>query len=512
MNSRGRARNFAMKRFLLGWLAAMGLLLAACNEIPPSLPATEVGDRPTVSPAARASPGVGQVETRTPAATATASSEPEIDPTSLRGVSIQFWHIWAGAAGDELQRLVAEFNTANEWGIEVESVYQGNLDQMNSSVQTALAGGAAPDILVGYHYQALAWDGLRELVDLSGYVSDPLWGLSPEEQESFYHAFWEQDVFDGKRVGVPAQRSGQALYYNVSWAREMGFSTPPVNAEQFRQQACAAAQANRQDADPGNDGSGGYILSTHYSAMMGWIAAFGGEAARPEGGYQFDAPAVEESFHFLRELYDSGCAWLTESDPPENEFANRQGLFMAGSVANIPHQVRTFERAGNGDEWTVIPFPSTLDQPAISVYGPSFALVTSIPERQLASWLFVRWLLAPQNQARLVEETGSYPLSASSLEYLEAYQSNRPQWAAAVELLPAARSEPALQSWSLVRWAVYDAATQLFRYYFSIEQVPDLVKLLDQTAEDLDSGLSTGFAPSASPTPSVSVTPAASSP
>ena len=36
-----------------------------------------------------------------------------------------------------------------------------------------------------------------------------------------------------------------------------------------------------------------------------------------------------------------------------------------------------------------------------------------------------------------------------------------------------------------MRWAVSDAATQLFRYYFTIDKVADLAELLDDTAADL---------------------------
>jgi hypothetical protein len=52
-------------------------------------------------------------------------------------------------------------------------------------------------------------------------------------------------------------------------------------------------------------------------------------------------------------------------------------------------------------------------------------------------------------------------------------------------MLPSARSEPPFPSWGTVRWAVSDAATQLFRYYFTARQVPELLKLLDQTAAEL---------------------------
>ncbi len=52
-------------------------------------------------------------------------------------------------------------------------------------------------------------------------------------------------------------------------------------------------------------------------------------------------------------------------------------------------------------------------------------------------------------------------------------------------MLEYAVPEPNLPSWRTVRWAVSDAATQLFRYYFTIDQVAELAELLDDTAADL---------------------------
>jgi len=86
----------------------------------------------------------------------------------------------------------------------------------------------------------------------------------------------------------------------------------------------------------------------------------------------------------------------------------------------------------------------------------------------------------------MVEATGTFPLRISTLEYLREF---RPplssQWQAALDLLPAARSEPNYRSWNEVRWAVSDAATQLFRWYFTIDQLPATLKLLDRTAAEL---------------------------
>lgn len=249
--------------------------------------------------------------------------------------------------------------------------------------------------------------------------------------------------------------------------------------------------------------------------MLAWIYSFGGEILKvPEPGldqsvYQFDTPQVEDAFSFLRSLYDDNCAWLPETLTAEDEFANRLGLFSTGSVTDIPYQADAFRRAGSKDRWTVIPFPSPTANPAINTYGPAYIQFISTPQRQLAAWLFVKWLLLPQNQAQLIDSTGAFPIRGSVLGHMEAYMNDRPQWAEALEMIPLARSEPAFESWSTVRWALDDASTQLFRSYFTIDQVPTLLEFLDNTAAELHVGLEDPgifHTPTSTPTPSATVT------
>lgn len=444
----------------------------------------------TISPTKKSITSEATNPTHTPTSSPPPVSTLGVDPIDLDGKTIEFWHGWSGASGDKINDIVEDFNDSNEWGIDVEATYQGNYDQIFEHLDAAHLDEALPDLIIGYNYQALNWAPSPDvLVDLQEYVNDPLWGYTDEEQSDFYPVFWEGNILDKRRIGVPAHSSGQMLYYNRTWAKELGYSSPPTTPIQFKRQACAAAKANRGDDDPSNDSSGGWIISTDYSAMVAWFHAFNAEIVKPDGtGYQFNTPEVEDALNFLRDLYDDGCAWLTESQFPESDFANRQGLFATGSVADIPYQEAAFADVESTDEWTVIPFPSPENEPVIDVYGPSFQVLKSGPENQLASWLFIKWLTSPENQAILAQASGYYPVRASSLEHLNLLPNTYPQWVEAVDLLSKARSEPPFQSWRVVRWAISDAATQLYRYYFAIDQVPSLVKLLDVTANDLHTG------------------------
>lgn len=482
---------------LLILLALLGTsLLAGCQTNPaptrrtgtttPTRNQSQDGDQGegTASPTKKAplSP------TRTPAA----KSNLGIDPRELDGLQLQFWHAWTDDSAQAIDELVKDFNASNPWGIVVGASSLGNYDDLSGQTAAAIEQGTLPDLVSAYGYQAARWgkDGEvlgNTLVDLNTYIQDPEYGLDSEEQADFYPEFWEQDLVNDTRRGLPALRTGQVLYYNLSWAEELGFDSPPTTPEEFKEQACAAAKVKQSDDDPDNDLTGGWIISSEYPAVLGWLYAFGSPVVKPGGqGYQLGTSQVENAFRYLRLLYEERCAWMGEDISVEDEFAQRNGLFATGSLGDIPYQQAAFGRAGNRDRWTVIPFPSAYGQPAISVYGPSYILLKSTPERQLAAWLFARWMASPINQARLAEATSSLPLRRSTLDYLVNYRPRlSSQWRAGLDLLPYAHAEPADPSWYTVRWAVSDAATQLFKWYFTMKQLPATVRLLDRTAAEL---------------------------
>lgn len=467
------------------------VVLSGCrNALPPGGETGEVTNTAerTAGPLSTKTPR----PTREPDKTPTPPSSIGVKPEDLNDVVIEFWHPWSGPLGDTVEDLVDDFNRTNQWEIKVDAQNRGNYDQMFDQVVASLEQNATvqedlPDVIVAYHYQALSWDpSFERLVDLTDYVTDPQWGMNEDEISDFYHAFWSHDQIEEGRLGIPALRSGQLLYYNQGWAEELGFDSPPTSPFQFRQQACAAASANQTDEDPTNDNTGGWIISTDYSAMLGWLRAFDSQVESPNGdGYQFDTPEVDDTLTFLRDLYDQGCAWLSESQNTEGEFASRLGLFAVGSVSGIPHQESVFADLGSKDEWTVIPFPSADGEPVVEVYGPSFQIFETSPEKQLASWLLIEALTSPENQALLAQSSAYYPVRISSIKKMGSLPATYPQWQIAVDLLTHAKSEPPYRSWRVVRWALSDAATQLYRYYFSIDQVPELVTLLDRTANDL---------------------------
>ncbi len=407
-----------------------------------------------------------------------------VDAASLRGATITVWHPWFGVEASLFESQVAEFNSTNEWDITVLTVSQNNYTELFNNVTASLAAPDKPTLAIGLPEHALYWDSQSGVADWNAYVNDPQWGWSADERADFSPAFWPQDEAGGKRVGLPLQRTARFLFYNVSWARELGFDSPPATPEGFRRQACAANQSFRANADPRDDGYGGWLVDTDPMTPLSWMLAFGGGALE-EGNYRFLTPKNIEAFKFTKTLFDEACAWQFASEGNAyEEFAARRALFVTGSLEDFSAQTRALNTRGNADEWTILPFPGVTDD-AFVVYGSSFILLPSPDAQELAAWLFVRWMLSPENQARWVETTGMFPLRTSTLNLVADYAATHPQWVAAVKLLPQASLPPQRADWRTIRVALGDGFDYMFRVNLPVGQVATILADLDRVVQDM---------------------------
>jgi multiple sugar transport system substrate-binding protein len=457
------------------------LLLVACESQPsptpmPTTAAPEATSTPTTTP-------VPPTATVTPQPTSSLG----VEPSALNGVTVSFWHPLSGEIGRVIQQSIQEFNESNAYGITIESAYQGTINSLNELIAGTEPGGELPSLTIGSNYQILSWNrNGKRVVGLNAYVNDPEWGLSPDEQADFYPIFLEQDVSGQNRIGFPAARSAQLIFYNTSWARELGFTSPPGTTEEFKEQACQAAHANLANDLPSDDGSGGWLINATPSAVLSWLYAFGSQVLQPDGnGYHFNTPQAENTFSYLKELFDQGCAFEMLESPAMVEFANRKALFITGALSDLTLQSMEFEFAGNDDHWTVLGFPTPQGEPVIDVYGPSYTMFAGSPQENLATWLVIKWLTSAEQQAKFVAASGTFPTRSSSMDLLADYASQNPQWASAQELIAYAQPEPGLQSWNEVRWVLGDVGTQTFRYYFTPDRIPSTLELMDETAAEL---------------------------
>jgi multiple sugar transport system substrate-binding protein len=481
----------------LVWL----MMLSACSRVEGTLQmSTQAVTSGTRTPyATRTRASVSRVATDTPA-TRTPRS-PAVTPKGiraseedLRGVRIEFWHAWEGELEEILEDIVAEFNRTNQWGITVDARAYNGLGALGDAFASARQeGGKIPDLLSGFNYQAIQWDiGGKILVDLTPYVNDPVLGFSAEEINDFQPVFWSQDMVVvnstvgriEKRLGIPLHSSAQVLYYNLTWAEELGYVELPNSLSDFRVQACAASDG--LEASTNEMEHGGWMITPEATTLLGWIYAYGGEVDNPqENGYRFNTEQAARAFAFLRSMVDSGCAWVGADLQAADVFAVRGALVYAGSMAGLEAQEAAMRQADNGDEWTVMAFPAANGKPAIVSSAPTLVVTQSTPENELAAWLLIKWLVSPQNQAAWVRASGYYPTRASTLDLMGTKLTSDEHWSAAVALLPHAHAEPGYASWRVMRWALSDAMKELLSPEFDPGEIPALLVRLDAVAEEI---------------------------
>ena len=433
------------------------LALSACTAMP-AAPAAEAPAAATEAAAEEAATGEGAYA--------------GVDPT---GQTVVWWHQHSGSREENLLLMIAEFNESNEYGITIDPQNQGGYDEIRDKVNSSIAAGELPAaLLVGYQNDQSFYQLNDVLVDLNTLMNDPQWGLTAEEVADFYPAFLEQSVnpiFDNQRLGFPPNRSMEVLFYNQTWLEELGFAGPPATPEEFKEMACAAAAAN-------GDGTGGYILRDDASAIASWIFAFGGDVLTEDGTqYVYNSPEAVAAMTFLKDLYDSGCAYFFTEGFPNPQFAARKGIFAQGSTSGIPFyagDVATAaeEQGREPDVWGVAAVPHTTADPVQNIYGGDVMITKTTPEQELAAWIFVKWFTSPEIQARWAEISGYFPTRASTAEFFSDTLKGNAPYQQGVALLPYSAYEPQLISYTAVR----DAATQAFN---EIMQGADIQATLD---------------------------------
>ena len=450
----------------------LGFALLACQ--PTTTPAV---DAPIATPL--------PYGTKTPGASQTPAAESRLGVPieALRGLTVDVWYPWYGAPASVFESQVEEFNEVNPWGLLVLPKSLQNFTELYAQTSAAVHGPNRPDVVIGLPEYAVEWNAQEAVLNLNPYVSDPLYGLSGSQIADFPSVFWEQEQVGDLRLGMPSQRTARFLLYNQTWAKELGYNSPPTNATEFREQACAANKFMRSDADPQNDGTGGWLIDTHPITNLSWLLAFGGGAQEGEG-FRFLRPENIDATYFIKALADENCAWQTNDIAPLNKFVGRSALFATASMEDLPDLARDFAQAGSVDDWTVLAFPGD-EGSALVVYGASYILFTSEAEDQLAAWLFVRWLLEPQNQTDWVNTAGLFPLQTATISMLTDYSLGHPVWADAVKLLPQGRITPQLAAWRTVRVALGDGFKFMFRVDTPAGQVPTILAQLDSIVADM---------------------------
>ena len=133
------------------------------------------------------------------------------------GLEIEFWHPWAGETAEMVEGLVDNFNRENSWSITINSISHADQDVLIEDLTEAFINKEnIPDLIVSNSQSLQAWyaEGYP-IKEMDPFIRFDSGGSTEKTLPEILPVFWNIDVVDDVRIGIPAYQSGQFLFYNL---------------------------------------------------------------------------------------------------------------------------------------------------------------------------------------------------------------------------------------------------------------------------------------------------------
>lgn len=454
-------------------LAILGIFLSACGSTSTRIIPTPVS---TEKPAPLAET---EVVAGSPVPTPIPSATIPMELARLEDTEVKVIHPWMGRSGVEFRTLIDEFNRENIWKIKVEGQQGGSVSETTQLFSESLKSSDQYDMVVTSPEHLTDWNSDGVIIDLSTFITNSEWGIPEKEKSSYLPQVWAASTISTQQIGIPAQVNLQFLVYNQTWAEELGFTSVPGTQDDFREQVCAAAFANNNDKTPDNDGTGGWIINNSSATLLSWINSFSENRNWLEDPLELTGrEEVGDAFLYLRGLMEKGCAWNSRVASPFTYFSERQALVFSATLPDLLELDELLVFTKNSDQWLILPYPGEKEPEPGLMSGLSYGISKTEPIRELASWLFLRWLMLPRNQARLAEAAGTIPPSTTATDLLETTAVIPPWWKEARSMAADALVLPASSVWRQLRPVLEDGFWQM------LQPTPMAISTLQQLMDD----------------------------
>lgn len=329
------------------------------------------------------------------AATGTASTAPasKVGDGPATG-TVSMWTM--GSEADAVKPLIAEFEKLNpDVKVNLTAVPWA---AAHSKLQTAIAGGATPDVsMIGSSWMSEFAPALATVPD----------GFSGED---FFPGVLEGTKVDGRWAAVPWYADIPMLYYRTDLAQKAGWDHAPETWDEVQQ--LAADYQGKAGA------TWGMRLYTGPSSFLGnlWIPFTGGAKLEDGKKWTFTTPEWQHSLEFYKSWFDKRLS-DPNSDPapaqmPADFISGNTPMFVA-----TPSLQGTLAQMGGTDfesKYALAPLP--YGEAQVSVVGGSQLGVFEKAKNSDAAWKLVRWLSTPETQAAFFEATGDLPPGPAAWE------------------------------------------------------------------------------------------------
>jgi multiple sugar transport system substrate-binding protein len=320
------------------------------------------------------------------------------------GKSIQIWEGYTGVEAKVFAKMVAQYEKSHP-GVKVSTLYV-NSDDTLQKVQTAVAGGAPPDIAYLYGSWAPNVAKISSVVTLNDVV---------KSKSVNWNDFWvgERDVatVNGRVIGMPALVDNLAVVYNKKLFAQAHLPLPGPNWtwSQFEADAKkltipSVKQFGTAYVTPGSEDT-----VWHWEALL-WEA---GGRVLDTGNTKaaFDSQAGLTALDALRTMAVTDKSMYL--DPTDSAYAN---LFNSGKIGMLvtgPWDLSAFPNIQYGVQ--IMPsFPGTAGGHQ-TISGPdNWVVFNNGASRVKTAENFLLWLTAPSQDKFFTLKTGNLPTRQST--------------------------------------------------------------------------------------------------
>ena len=469
-----------MKNKILLVLTVLTLVaLAACAAPSPTpQPPTAA---PTSAPATKP-PEATKPPAPTTAATAPAATKPPAPTATLRppavtaapgAIRINVWHHFSAPEQVEMmQRFADEFNAKNPQYYVVVTM-QGTTGDIGRKVNAAITAGALPEIATGNPGDVFDWNTSGAVVALDDYIKDAKDGLTADQLTDMTMKVPNGELFfdqvGGKTLGVSPGRSMSVLYYNADMLKAAGFNDPPATWDDFDKICAAVTKGDNYCFAISSP-------SVETSVFASWVFSRGGTYVSPdEKKATFDDAAGVDSLMWLKNLVSKGWAKTpsTTTRGDQADFGNGKLAFTFSSSAGLPFYADGVAGRKEGPfQWSIAPYPAgPKGKQIVDFFGPSMAVLKTTPDKQRGAWLFVKFMLQPQNLVEFGLRLSYFPATKTARDTIVAMDADKvkgtnarialvlPQFKKAIGFIPMGVREPISPAWQGARAIIQNMLT-----------------------------------------------------
>lgn len=317
-------------------------------------------------------------------------------------VEVTIWHQYSDQYEVWFQKVADEFQAENP-NIRIKLQYQP-ADQYEAKVMAAAKANDLPSMVHSAAANMTSYINEGALVNLDDFIYDGTVGY--EDFDTDINAGLNQMYvpWDNKRYAMPLFLGGNVFFYNKTMFDELNIEPPKTWSE-------VDAVATAVSEKIGKPGFGFQIVVDGYMEVL---TQAGGEVINLENKtVGFDSDVAKEKINWFKGLIDKKAARLVGDDKHfTNPFANGDvGCYVALS-GNYGYLVNA---VGDKFELGAAPIPQEGPKKFVSLSEPVFAIAKTNPEEELASWLFLKYLLSPQVNAECATVFGALPASTEAM-------------------------------------------------------------------------------------------------